>query len=110
MPVQRSMRSRAIQVGMVGTLSLTLVACSSSTRADCADRQFGRGGGYKVVPDSYCDSSGSFGRYFWYYGGRRVGGFVSRGSTIRPRGVNIKTGSGKTLSRGGFGGRSHSGS
>jgi hypothetical protein len=110
MSVQRSMRSRAVQVGMVGTLSLTLVACSSTTRADCVDRQFPRGGGYKVVDDRACDSGASFGRYFWYYGGRRVGGYVSRGSTIRPRGVKIKSGSGKTLSRGGFGGRSHSGS
>ncbi|HEY7489209.1 MAG TPA: hypothetical protein VH912_32525 [Streptosporangiaceae bacterium] len=110
MPVQRSMRSRAVQVGMVGTLSLTLVACSSSTSADCVDARSRGVSGYRVVPDNYCDSGGSFGRYFWYYGGRRSGVFVAGGSSIRPRGATIKSRSGKTLSRGGFGGRIHGGS
>ena len=110
MPAQRSMRSRAVKVGMVGSLSLTLVACSSTTTADCVDSRARSGAGYRVVPDYSCDRGGSFGRYFWYYGGRRSGGFVAGGSTIRPKGATVKSRSGKTLSRGGFGGRVHGGS
>ncbi len=109
MPAQRSMRSRAVKVGMVGTLSLTLVACSGSATADCVDSRARTGAGYRVVPDHLCEGN-SYGRYFWYYGGRRAGAFVAGGSTIRPRNATIKSRSGKTLSRGGFGGRVHGGS
>jgi hypothetical protein len=123
--VRRRLSSRVVSIGMVGALSTTLVACSSSsTRAVCVDRQGNAGvlastrGGYLVVPDSYCDNGGSFGRYFWYYGGR---GYYSNGhyyyrsgSTIKPRNSRITTRSGKSLShgtsRGGFGGHSHGGS
>ena len=98
-----------MRIGVVGTLSLTLVACgSSSTRAWCVDRQGGDGffvdakGGYLVVPDSKCAGDGSFGRYFWYYGGQGYasGGhdYVSHGSSVRPHGSHIH--------RGGFGGHS----
>jgi hypothetical protein len=109
MPAQRSMRSRAVKVGMVGTLSLTLVACSGSATADCVDSRTRSGAGYRVMPDQLCEGNGSYGRYFWYYGGRRSGAFVAGGSTIRPRNATIKSRSGKTLSRGGFGGRAHGG-
>ena len=117
MPTQeptRRLSSRAVKVGMVSTLSLTLVACGSSTTARCVDKNApptGKGG-YKVVSDSYCDvddiDNGSsyhpYGRYFWYYGGKRgSNGYVSGGTQTRPDG-KIKSSGGRTLSRGGFGG------
>ncbi|QKG26208.1 hypothetical protein ACTIVE_7861 [Actinomadura verrucosospora] len=116
----RRLSSRTVKVGMVSALSLTLVACGSgSTTARCVDRNAPSGkGGYRVVPDSNCnvddiDNGGTspYGRYFWYYGGKRgSGGFVSGGSQYRPSDGKIKSGSGKTLSRGGFGGSGKSGS
>jgi hypothetical protein len=107
---------------MVSALSLTLAACSSkSTTAWCVDRYAPATGktmgGYKVVPDLYCDSRDvdtgtvSYGRYFWYYGGKRTSsGYVSGGSSYRPSKGKIKSSSGHTLSRGGFGGSGRSGS
>jgi hypothetical protein len=104
----RRMRSGAVQLSALSVLSLTLVACSSSTRASCVDGYGSRAGSYRVVPDYYCDNGGSYGRYYWYYGGRYHGGYVTRGSTIRPRGGRITSRGGRVISRGGFGG--HSGS
>ncbi|MBW8483593.1 hypothetical protein K1Y72_14495 [Actinomadura sp. PM05-2] len=106
---------------MVSALSLTMVsACSRSTTAYCVDRQapgLGRtAGGYKIVPDYLCNrgqiDTGSpyYSRYFWYYGGSRSGGYISHGRTYRPSKGKIKSSSGKTLSRGGFGGHGHGGS
>ncbi|WP_240489907.1 hypothetical protein [Actinomadura atramentaria] len=119
----RRLSSRAVKIGMVSALSLTLVACSSkSTTAWCVDRDSRGGftntkGGYRVVPDSYCNRSDinngtvGYGRYFWYYGGKRTGsGYVSGGSVVGPRSGKIKSGSGTTLSRGGFGSHGRSGS
>jgi hypothetical protein len=103
------MRSGAVQLTAVSLLSLTLVACSShSTSASCVDRQASRGSSHRVVPDYYCDNAGSYGRYYWYYGGRYHGGYVSRGSSFRPRSGKISSRGGRVISRGGFGG--HSGS
>lgn len=87
---------------------MTLVACSSNTDASCVDGQNRSGSSYRVVPDRYCDNGGSYGRYYWYYGGRYRGGYVSRGSSIRPRSGKITSRGGRVISRGGFGG--HSGS
>ncbi|POM24394.1 hypothetical protein BTM25_30230 [Actinomadura rubteroloni] len=119
----RRLSSRAVKIGMVSALSLTLVACSSkSTTAWCVDRGSSGGftntkSGYRSVPDSYCNRSDidngtvGYGRYFWYYGGRRgSNGFVTGGSVRGPSGGKIKSGSGRTLSRGGFGGHGKSGS
>ncbi len=116
----RRLSSHAVKVGMVSALSLTLVACGSgSTTARCVDRNAPATGrsGYRVVPDDYCDvndidngSTSSYGRYFWYYGGKRgSNGFVSGGSSYRPEG-KIKSSGGRTLSRGGFGGGGRGGS
>lgn len=95
---------------MVSALSLTLVACGSgSTTARCVDRESPTKGGYRVVPDTRCDVDDiddrtvtPYGRYFWYYGGRTNAGYVTGGSRLRPEG-KIKSSSGRTLSRGGFG-------
>lgn len=98
------MRSGAVQIGALSLLSMTLVACSShSTTAYCADRQAPRSGSYRVVPDYYCDGNGSYGRYYWYYGGRYRGGYISHGSSIRPRSGKITSKGGRTIQRGGFG-------
>jgi hypothetical protein len=105
---RRRMSSGAIKLSAVSVLSLTLVSCSSSTNASCVDGQNSRAGSHRVVPDYYCDNGGSYGRYYWYYGGRTHGGYISRGSTIRPRGSRITSRGGRVISRGGFGG--HSGS
>jgi uncharacterized protein YgiB involved in biofilm formation len=118
----RRLSSRAVTIGMLSALSVTLVACSSSsTTRYCVDRQDPAGffdrskGGYQVVPDVYCATSyplgsASSGRYFWYYGGRGYtshgSNYVYRGSTIMPRNRTIKSSSGHTISRGGFGGHS----
>ncbi len=104
---------------MLSALSLTLVACGSkSTTAWCVDRNapaVGKGG-YRTVPDSFCDpgdidgSSRSYGQYFWYYGGRRGSdGTVAGGSSYRPSKGKVKSSGGHTLSRGGFGGGGRSG-
>jgi hypothetical protein len=101
----RRMRSGAVQLSAVSVLSLTLVACSSSsTRATCVDGQTRGYSGYRVVPDYYCDNGGSYGRYFWYYGGRSRSGYLYHGTTIRPRGGRIVSRGGRVISRGGFGG------
>lgn len=105
---KRRMRSGAVQLSAVSVLSLTLVACSSSTHAYCVDGQNSDGNHRRVVADHYCDNGGSYGRYYWYYGGRYHGGYISGGSTIRPRGSRITSRGGRVISRGGFGG--HSGS
>src|SRR5260370_42364866 len=102
-PQKRRLRSSAVRIGVVGTLSLTLVACgSSSTRAWCVDRQGGGGffvdakGGYLVVPDSKGAGGGAFGRDFWYYRGQ--GGAPGRhgyGAHTRsgpPRGAHDRPG------------------
>ncbi|WP_433326296.1 hypothetical protein [Spirillospora sp. CA-294931] len=106
---------------MVSALSLTLVACGSkSTTAWCVDRLAPPGGktkgGLRVVPDSLCNSRDpqagavSYGRYYWYYGGKRdSSGYVSGGSSYGPKNGDIKTSKGSTLARKGFGGRGKSG-
>ncbi|WP_285694935.1 hypothetical protein [Actinomadura sp. NBRC 104412] len=119
---KRRLSSRAVKIGMVSALSLTVAACGSkTTTAWCVDRYapaVGRtAGGYKVVSDVFCDSRDiergtvSYGRYFWYYGGKRDSdGYVSGGSRFGPSKGKIKSSSGRTLSRGGFGGSGRSGS
>ncbi|MGI8336616.1 hypothetical protein ACRYCC_42300 [Actinomadura scrupuli] len=119
---RRRLSSRVVKIGMLSALSVTLVACSSqSTTRYCVDRQDPAGffdrskGGYQVVPDVYCATTYSLGspnynRYFWYYGGRGYTShgrhYIYRGSSIAPRGKTIKSSSGHTISRGGFGGHS----
>lgn len=124
MPPQEPIRrlsSRAVKVGMVSALSLTLVGCSTkSTTAWCVDRLAtpvtgATAGGYRIVSDSNCNRSdvgrySSYGQYFWYYGGtRQSNGYVSGGSSFAPSKGKIKSSSGSTL-RGGFGGSGSSGS
>lgn len=99
---RRLMRSGAVQLSAVSLLSLSLVACSSqSTTAYCVDSRAPTGGSYRVVPDGYCDNGGSYGRYYWYYGGRYRTGYVSQGTSVRPRSGQITSRGGRVISRGG---------
>jgi hypothetical protein len=110
---RRMMRSGMVRLSAVSLLSLSLVGCSSrSQTAYCVDGWAPVGSSYRVVPDYFCDNGGSYGRYYWYYGGRyRSGGYVSGGSTVRPRrGTRIVSHGGRVISggshgtsRGGFG-------
>jgi hypothetical protein len=116
------MRSVTVYVGsFVGLVTLGVFTSyhgsnRSSTSAYCVDGQSSStAGGQRVVADYYCDNGGSFGRYHWYYGGNYRGGYISRGTTVRPRGSRIATSGGRVISRGsgpvsrgGFGG--HAGS
>lgn len=73
-----------------------------------------------IVPDSYCTGHTSGLNGFFYYGGHQYryyygssGGIGSRpigGSTVRPPGATIRTGSGTTIQRGGLGGKFGGGS
>jgi hypothetical protein len=114
--VSRRMSSRTVRIGMVGALSLTVAACGSNDNvtAYCVDRSSYRSdGSYQVVNDNYCDRnySSSHGGYYWYYGGRRSGTRILRGTTVKPKNATITSHSGKSIQRGGFGGRSsHGGS
>lgn len=102
---RRMMRSGVVQLSAVSLLSLSLVGCSSrSETAYCVDGWAQAGSSYRVVPDYFCDNGGSYGRYHWYYGGRyRNNGYVSGGSSIRPRGSRIVSRGGRVISRGGHG-------
>jgi hypothetical protein len=120
----RRMSSRAVRIGMIGTLSLVVAACgndSDNVNAYCVDRNsYQSDGSYQVVDEDNCDgnhtsSYGRHGGYYWYYGGRRSSHSKYRvvsGSTVKPRGATITSPKGKTIQRGGFGGHSssHSGS
>jgi uncharacterized protein YgiB involved in biofilm formation len=112
----RRMSSQSVRIGMVGALSLTVAACASNNvTANCVDRSSYRSdGSYRTVDDRYCDNNGyygSHGGYFWYYGGRRSGSRILKGTTVKPKNATITSAKGKTIQRGGFGGRSsHSGS
>lgn len=117
----RRMSSRAVRLGALGALSLTLTACGSGSdpeevQAYCVEQQsLQPDGSYQVVDDDLCDDddgirSGHAGGYYWYYGGRRAGTLIKGGTTARPKGAQITTAKGKVLQRGGFGGRSSSGS
>lgn len=106
---------------MIGALSLTVAACGGNDTSDdvtayCVDQDtYQSDGSYQVADDDYCDDDsssyrGSHGGYYWYYGGRRSGARIVKGTTVKPREATITSRSGKTIQRGGFGGRSSSNS
>ncbi|MCD0453585.1 hypothetical protein LO762_31030 [Actinocorallia sp. API 0066] len=98
---QRRMSSRAVKIGLLGTLSMSLTACGSSHTATCVENRPLSNGSYRVVSDYNCNDSYSS-NYRWYYGGSSGGATVKGGSTLKPKNGSIKTKSGTTL-RGGFG-------
>ncbi|NUW42959.1 hypothetical protein HT134_22895 [Nonomuraea rhodomycinica] len=120
------MASKVVTLSVIGIVSVMIVAyCAAQddddVTADCVDMsQQLPDGTYEVVDDDYCDddddgtvhyySGGSRSAYHWYYGGTRVGTRVRGGTSYRPSDVTISSRSGKSIQRGGFGGRSSSGS
>ncbi|GAA0365050.1 hypothetical protein NE235_15745 [Actinoallomurus spadix] len=95
------MRSHVVQLSAVSLLSLSIVGCSHrSETAYCVDGWAPVHSSYRVVPDYYCDNGGSYGRYYWYYGGSYRNGYISHGTTIRPRGPRIVSRGGRVISRG----------
>lgn len=100
-------KSKLVAVGLAGAVAALMAGCATQTQtADCVDAQ-GR-----VVPDYYCQNSGTtYGYhpyYHWLYGGHihSYGGYrtVSGGSTTPMSGADITSRSGMSISRGGFGG------
>jgi hypothetical protein len=116
----KSKASKVIALTGIGVVSLLLIGYCSAQEdyeevgADCVDLSNPQpDGSYTYVDDDYCDDghySGSHGAYGWYYGGLRSGTRIRQGSTIRPSDVQIVSRKGTVIQRGGFGGRSGSGS
>jgi len=115
--------SKAVKLGTVTALSALVVgfcAAQNSAKevtADCVElTDVDAAGRYRVVDEWYCDDdddgshyTATRGAYRWYYGGRLVGDRVSGGTTIRPSDATITTRTGRTIQRGGFGGRGFGG-
>ncbi|MFC7649359.1 hypothetical protein ACFQX6_59915 [Streptosporangium lutulentum] len=106
-------------IGLVSVLLIGYCAAQDDYEevgADCVDINNPQpDGSYTYVDEDYCDDdgdgySGSHGAYVWYYGGVRSGIRVGHGSTVRPSDVQIVSHNGTVIQRGGFGGRSGSGS
>ncbi|MFC4602266.1 hypothetical protein [Rhodococcus kronopolitis] len=109
---RKAMIGGAAVVGVVGLVALGYTVLSSeseSVTATCVDEQG------VAVPDDVCSSAGSpnsmgmfivaGSSYRYYYGGSNttVGQKPVGGSTVKPQGVTVKTKSGTTIQRGGFG-------
>jgi hypothetical protein len=102
-------------VGVVGVVAgLGYWALSAPTvTAKCARDD--PNGQPVIVPDSYCTGHTSGLNGFFYYGGHQyryyygssggIGAHPFGGTTTRPPGATIKTGSGHTIQRGGLGGK-----
>jgi hypothetical protein len=106
---RRVMIGSGVALGVVGIAAIIYwSAPGSTTTAHCVDDND------RPVAASYCDNgthAGSFflfagSQYHYYYGGA-VGsaGRYSGGSLAQPRSGTVRTDSGKTIQRGGFGGR-----
>lgn len=107
-------RSRMVELGAVVALStLVMTACADdNVVADCVETVAQADGTHKIVDDRYCDDHHLLGphvAYYRVYGATRSGLFARGGTTRRPTG-GIVTRSGKTIQRGGFGGRGTGGS
>lgn len=115
--LRKRLRSGAIPISAVVGVSIAvavgccgLVSCSpeEDTVADCVEGGSDNGDGLRVVDDDNCNDgyrSGGYGGYYWYYGGDKRGNRVSKGTSVRPKDVDITSRDGKTIQSGGFGGR-----
>lgn len=110
-----------VVAGAVALIGSQYLFNSGSTTATCVGAD--PNDSNQAVGDQYCDESyvtshggyvnngiiflpignGGFRQYRYYYGGTVSGGRVSGGSYTPPSSGTLKTGSGKTISRGGFG-------
>lgn len=115
--------STVVTITGIGVVSLLLVGYCSAQQdyeevgAECVDLNSRQPDGtYEVVDEDLCDDDGgsgyhgSRGAYSWYYGGVRNGAYIRQGTTVRPSDVKITSRKGTVIQRGGFGGRSGSGS
>ncbi|TSE01265.1 hypothetical protein FOS14_04770 [Skermania sp. ID1734] len=100
----------AAVVGVVGVVALIYVSSRPDTvTAHCIRDENGQ---EVVVDDHYCSGSPGMGgififgghQYRYYYGGNStIGQRPTGGSTVLPKGVDVKTKSGTVIQRGGFG-------
>jgi len=106
---RRVMIGGGVALGLVATVAIVYWSKpGGNTAAHCVDDQ------NQPVAASYCDNGTGLGGFF-YFGGRQYhyyyGGSVSPsgrytgGSIVKPKSGSITTDSGKTIRRGGFGGR-----
>lgn len=113
---RRVLMGAAAAVGVVGVVAgLGYWALSTpNVTAQCVQED--PNGQPVIVPDSYCTGHTEGLNGFFYYGGHQYhyyygseGSIGSRpigGTTVAPKGANITTKSGTTISRGGLGGSS----
>ncbi|WAJ45115.1 hypothetical protein OK015_00880 [Mycobacterium sp. Aquia_216] len=100
-------------VGLVAGLGYWMLSTPNVT-AQCVQED--PSGQPVIVPDSYCTGHTEGLNGFFFYGGHQyhyyygssgsVGSRPSGGTTVAPKGANITTKSGSTISRGGLGGSS----
>ncbi|GAA3234659.1 hypothetical protein [Actinocorallia longicatena] len=115
---ERRLSSRAVKIGAVGAISAALatwgfVACSpgEDSRADCVTGPDANGE-YTLVDEDECEDGvySSNHHAFWYYNAHhRTGNRISGGTTLKPKSGGIKTSSGTTIRKGGFGSSGSSG-
>lgn len=114
---KRVMIGGGVTVGVVALVAAYYALKPDQVTAYCTDQNG------NVQSDNYCDAGyvnshgghvgaggliflpipGGFGSYHYNYGGTVSNGRVSGGSTVAPPGATIKTNSGSTIQRGGFG-------
>jgi len=110
---QRVMIGSGVTIGVVAVAAIALwSSAGSTTQAHCVDAND------QPVSASYCDTGSHVGSFFffggsqyhYYYGGSvSPSGRYSGGSLAAPKSGGITTDSGKTIRRGGFGGRASHG-
>jgi len=113
---RRVLMGAAATVGVVGVVAgLGYWALSTpNVTAQCV--QDDQNGQPVIVPDSYCTGHSEGVNGFFFFGGHQyryyygssgsVGSRPSGGTTVAPKGANVTTKSGTSISRGGLGGSS----
>jgi hypothetical protein len=104
---RRVMVGSGVAIGVVGIAAIAYWSSAGSTTAHCVDQA------NQPAPASYCDNGSHVGSFFYfggsqyhyYYGGSVSNGRYTGGGLSAPKGTTITTDSGKTIQRGGFGGR-----
>jgi hypothetical protein len=113
---RRVLMGAAAAVGVVGVVAGLGYWMFSAPNVTAQCVQDDSSGQPVVVPDSYCTGHTEGLNGFFFFGGHQyryyygssgsVGSRPSGGTTVAPKGANITTKSGSTISRGGLGGSS----